>query len=195
MRPCSLPDCARPHRRNGLCDMHDRRMKRTGTTDSPVKSLAERFWAKVDKDGPVIRPELGKCWVWTGATKDGGYGVIRPSGQRSGPPAKAHRVSAEFAGMDVAGRFVLHACDNPPCVNPAHLRPGAPIDNVEDMVSRGRQGRGETSGTNKLTGDQVSEIRELVAAGMLHREVAERFGVARSNVTRIVNRQGWSHVA
>ncbi|QXN74975.1 HNH endonuclease [Gordonia phage Posh] len=195
MRTCSLPDCARPHRRNNLCDMHDRRMKRTGTTDSPVKSLAERFWAKVDKGGPVIRPELGKCWVWTGATKAGGYGVIRPSSQRSGPPAKAHRVSAELAGMDIAGRFVLHACDNPPCVNPAHLRVGHHLDNVDDMVSRDRHVRGSRNGNTHLTESDVAEIRRRAAAGELHRIVAADYGVSRSRVTTIVSRRSWRHVA
>src|SRR4051812_27991288 len=31
------------------------------------RSLADRFWSKVNKDGPVVRSDLGPCWIWTGA--------------------------------------------------------------------------------------------------------------------------------
>lgn len=30
------------------------------------QTYEQRFWAKVDKNGPVVRPELGPCWIWTG---------------------------------------------------------------------------------------------------------------------------------
>ncbi len=198
---CSAPGCEKLAKSRGLCGTHYMRFQRTGLVgtapirDSGVKSLAERFWSKVNKDGPIVRPELGRCWTWTAATNQNGYGVMRPAGQRSGPTVKAHRVSAELAGMDIEGRFVLHACDNPPCVNPAHLRPGAPIDNAADRVERGQQTRGERTGTHKLTEHQVVQIRELVATGMMHKFVAERFGVSRSTVTHIANGRGWTHVA
>jgi hypothetical protein len=44
--------------------------------------LAERFWAKVDKNGPIIRQEIGACWMWTGATPRGGYGQLKITGSR-----------------------------------------------------------------------------------------------------------------
>lgn len=189
MRICSVTSCDRKHRRNGLCNMHDIRMKRTGTTDSPVRSQEDRFWAKVAKRKP------SQCWLWTGATNERGYGVMRPAGQRSGPPLKVHRYSAELAGMDIVGKFVLHSCDNPPCVNPSHLRPGTNSENVRDMVSRHRHGFGHRNGNAKLTEDDVVEIRRRVAAGELHRVVAADYGVARTRVTTIVGRKDWRHVA
>ena len=86
-------------------------------------SLESRFWSKVRKLGP------GDCWPWLAATNEHGYGVMRPEG--TGPTVKAHRVSALLDGRDPAGRVVLHSCDNPPCVNPAHLVVGDQADIIE----------------------------------------------------------------
>lgn len=88
-----------------------------------------RFWAKVDRSGDG-------CWLWTASTDQGGYGQFQ-IGRR---PFKAHRISWELANGPVpAGLWVLHSCDNPPCVNPAHLRPGTPADNMADQLERNRR--------------------------------------------------------
>lgn len=189
-RSCSVQGCARPYKGRGLCELHLGRLRRTGSTDDPQpKSLAERFWAKVDKRGP------DECWLWTAAVNEHGYGVMRPEGQRTGPTVKAHRVSLMLAGVDIEGRFVLHACDNPPCVNPAHLSPGDHHGNVADMMSRQRQARGSRNGEAKLTEQQVAEIRRRAAAGELQRNLAVEFCVSPPTISRIVHREGWRHVA
>lgn len=164
-------------------------MKRTGTTDAPPKkTFAARFWAKVDRRGP------DDCWPWTTATNEHGYGVMRPEGKRSGPTIKAHRVSLMLAGVEVDGQLIRHSCDNPPCVNPAHLSVGTHADNSADMVSRDRQARGSRSGVSKLTEQQVTEIRTRAAVGELHQVLAADFGVSRPTISRVVNRKGWLHV-
>jgi hypothetical protein len=55
--------------------------------------------------------------------------------------------------------------------------------------------RGETAGNVKLTEENVREIRRLAVIGLMHKEIAELFGVGRKNITKIVNRQRWKHVA
>lgn len=107
------------------------------------RPLADRFWEKVNKDGPVPAhcPELGPCWLWTASTNKAGYGKI---GSGAGGPAEqtllAPRVAWELTNDPIpAGLLALHHCDNPPCVNPAHLFLGTSRDNTQDMIAKGRR--------------------------------------------------------
>lgn len=88
-----------------------------------------RFWDKVDKSG--------ECWVWLSATHSQGYGLFKTGHNTQN---YAHRVVwvLEY-GPIPEGAFVCHSCDNPPCVRPEHLFLGTAADNMQDMVSKGRQ--------------------------------------------------------
>lgn len=90
-----------------------------------------RFWKHVERRGAT------DCWEWTG-NKDGrGYGSL--SGGSGSSPVKAHRLSYELANGPIpTGLVVRHSCDNPICVNPAHLEAGTQKENIHDMVVRGR---------------------------------------------------------
>ena len=90
------------------------------------KPLDFGFWEKVDKHAE------GGCWVWTGTRQVFGYGI-------SLRYRLAHRVSWEIANGPIPdGLWVLHRCDNPPCVNPAHLFLGTQTENMRDMTAKGR---------------------------------------------------------
>ena len=155
--------------------------------------LAVRFWPKVDKDGPTLRPELGPCWLWTGMRASNVYGVIRAGGG-SRAPLGAHRVSWRLHyGDDLGERWVLHHCDNRPCVNPSHLFIGTPLDNVIDMVSKERQGRGAAINTARLTEAQVREIRQRLAAGERQNSLAQEFRVAVTTISNVHRRLTWKH--
>jgi hypothetical protein len=89
----------------------------------------ETFWAKADKSGGPTA-----CWPWMGKRSRDNYGVAYNGGH-----VLAHRVAFAIAtGLDAGDRFVLHTCDNPPCVNPAHLYAGTALDNARDRDARGR---------------------------------------------------------
>lgn len=80
----------------------------------------ERFWLKVDKNGPIIRSDLGPCWTWLGAKGHHGYGRFRVGDKT----VSAHRFAYEIlVGPIPAGLEPDHLCRNPACVNPGHLEP------------------------------------------------------------------------
>jgi hypothetical protein len=167
------------------------------------KPVAERFWSKVDRNGPTQPhcPELGNCWVWTAGTTSGRYGKFRlPHGH-----VAAHRMAWELERGPIAdGLWVLHRCDNIKCVRPSHLFLGTPVDNVNDRDRKGRgaKGRrisdamppehGELNPAAKLTEIQVLEIR---AAQGRQVDIASRYGIDQTTVSRIKLRKGWRHVA
>lgn len=88
----------------------------------------QRFWTKVRKGQPR------ECWLWTASENNEGYGRFRLNGKSR----SAHVVSWLFAHGDTAGMCVLHKCDTPLCVNPAHLWLGTHADNMADMAAKGR---------------------------------------------------------
>jgi hypothetical protein len=95
--------------------------------EGPTISLDERFWSKVVKSNG--------CWLWKGATSRRGYG----SATINGSSVATHRISYEaHVGPIPDGLYVLHSCDTPACVNPAHLRVGTSLDNARDRAERGR---------------------------------------------------------
>ena len=161
--------------------------------DMPQRTipLVDRFWSRVDKSGD--------CWIWTAARTFGGYGVIRDVG-KDGKIIRAHRLSWELHNGPIpAGIEVCHRCDNPPCVNPAHLFLGTHQDNVTDTVTKGRASgggaRGESHGRAKLTDAQVLAIRAAHAAGAAsQRQLAREYGVDRRAIHFIVTRQHWTHI-
>lgn len=154
-----------------------------------------RFFAKVNKNGPV-HPTLGtNCWVWTGGLDKDGYGRVLVNGLS----CRAHRLSWEVKNGEAGDLSVLHKCDNMVCVNPAHLFLGTQADNCADMVSKGRQSacRGEDNPKAKLTDDLVREIRRrhaLGGRGNGYRALSREFGVSHPVVFYVVKRKVWRHV-
>jgi hypothetical protein len=150
---CSVAECGRHGRlARGWCLTHYERWRQHGTTDNPKLAMPEeRFWSKVDKSGPVPirRPELGPCWVWTGARNAGGYGLFvvgelsAIGDKRRRKTALAHRWGYErFVDPIPTGLEPDHLCRNPPCVNfQSHLEP---VTHRENML------RGETVGARNV---------------------------------------------
>lgn len=125
------------------------------------------------------------------------YGIVRHEGRA----ARAHRVAyCQAHGLklsDIAGLTVRHKCDNPPCVNPAHLELGTHTDNMRDMAARGRnrQPKGTRNAKAKLTEQDVQDVRAMLAAGISQRKVAANFSIDKSVVSRIKTRKIWGHLS
>lgn len=181
--------------------------------------MSQRFWQKVDKAGPVPEhcPELGPCWIWTGARLPAGYGRIANS-EPAGPRVlNAHRVSWEMAhGSIPDGSHVLHRCDVPRCVRPDHLFLGDQAANVADMVAKGRHGAHVLSASEQAakhwavppkrieqhvpkrglasSGRRREAIR-LTLEGMGATEIARTLGVSRARVYQLLAEAHAQHLA
>ena len=162
----------------------------------PVKAkpLSERLWRSVDKNGPVMSGMDSQCWVWTLKSKtSAGYGLIGAQGGRRGGVIRTHRASWEVThGTIPNGLWVLHKCDNPPCVRPEHLFLGDRKANVDDMMAKGRAARncGEKNPRHKLTDAQREEVRALHAEGIGYRRLSRKFGLSKRSIAYIVTGKG-----
>lgn len=147
------------------------------------------FWDRVAK-GP-------ECWEWTGQKHYRGYGLVAIMRVKR----YTHRVAwALVHGPIPPGMFVMHLCDNPPCVRPDHLRLGTPQENSEDMRAKGRaRGNGvqvgQGRGVPKLNPDQVREIRRRMAEGEPRKVIAAAYGVSVATIKGIAAGRAWSRVA
>ena len=132
------------------------------------RDVSARFWMSVTKD------ESG-CWLWTVAA-NGGYGHLKRAGKR----LLAHRVSWEIHnGAIPDGLWVLHRCDNPPCVNPAHLFLGTPGDNVLDCVSKGRARK---KGRGVMSDSELAIISAAMERGEGKLKIARALGRTRTAI-------------
>jgi len=162
---------------------------RTCIRPGPYHSFEERFWAKVDKSaGP------DGCWIWLAACRKKHYGEII----RDGKIQSASRVAYELlVGPIPEGLLLRHVvCNNPPCVNPAHLLPGTYQDNADDCTKADRHRRGEQNHTQrKFTAEQVRDIRARCADGMSQKALAKELGVRPPTIGMIVRRKNYRWVS
>jgi len=180
------------------------------------QQIEERFWSKVNKNGPVPAhaPHLGNCWEWR-TSKPNTYGTFW-NGHKI---IRAHRFSYEITtGKIGADQIVMHDCDNPRCVNPKHLTRGTQVKNMKDCLAKGRHQsitkpdwcakgenngtythpetvrKGESVNTAKLVKKDVIKIRELNSTGLNCEVLAHRYRVDPTTIQRIIQRKSWKHI-
>lgn len=124
----------------------------------------------------IVEPSSG-CWVWQGQRYPKGYGKASVSGKR----LRAHRLAWALANGPIPdGMFVCHHCDNPPCVNPAHLFLGTAAENMNDAARKGRLGR-----RRLVSGADVCAIKEALAAGATVRAITQKLGFGRRAIRAV----------
>ena len=153
--------------------------------------VSERvFWRRVHK--------TSTCWLWTGGRKRFGHGAVSIRTIDRRMQTGAHRVAWILANGPIPdGMCVCHHCDNPPCVNPAHLFIGTKSDNTQDAFDKGRikvrPMDGARNPNAKLTGEQVREIRSRYPVES-QCSLARAFGVSQTAIRNIVLGKRWPFV-
>lgn len=174
--------------------------KKSGGQVQPVQPRLDA------KSTPV--PFVG-CRLWYGPSVPRGYGVLSVGGRQ----VYTHRAAWEQRfGAIPSGMFVLHRCDNPACINTDHLFIGTPLDNMRDMIAKGRQdymsnkrrgsdhphvGKGrfknEKNPAAKLTWEQVNQIRARYQRGVTRQvDIARDFGIRQAQVSSILRGESWA---
>lgn len=166
-----------------------------------------RFWSKVRKDGPTVRPDLGPCWLFVGRLDKDGYGTFMVTSPEL--PAKprqrlmrAHRLAffLQTGRLLSADEVLLHVCDTRACCNPSHLRVGTHADNVHDTMRKGRAKfslpapmLGSENPAAKLTAAAARLILKRRTKGQSTSAIAREFGVSTAIVKRVVAGSIWAH--
>ena len=155
------------------------------TTYDPARIAA--FWSNVDIRGH------NECWPWKGAPDGHGYGrfTIAFKVRR-----KAHRIAFELHNGSAPKDHACHSCDNPPCCNPAHLFDGTPLDNMHDMISKGREKHpgnfGKSNGNSKFSDDDVRDIKRRTSIGQeTLSDIARSYNVTAQAISMIKRGKNW----
>ena len=192
-RRCSVVGCDNEYGSNGLCQMHLMRQIRYGNPERETYSKSkllvkkepltdsQRFMKYVQKEND--------CWIWIGGQANG-YGKFRYLGKGMVASRASYML---FNGEIPEGHFVCHTCDDPLCVNPAHLFTGSCQDNVNDKMNKGRHVilRGESHPHAKINEKDVIDIRNSVKT---INSIASKYNISISMVKMIRNGKRWGHV-
>ena len=150
----------------------------------------QRFKTTEEKFSEKYSMQPNGCWEWKVGTK-------HPSFRVDGKCLKASRYIWEKTHNVrlEPKQFVCHHCDNPICVNPAHLFIGSQDDNMKDMAAKGRRkgrGIGEDNGRAKITKEIAEEIKSLYAtSGLSQQKIADKFSISQPHVSEIVRGVTW----
>jgi hypothetical protein len=148
--------------------------------DSRTPGTLEQHWSRYVSDRPV-----NKCWEWQGTKDKDGYGKFCHDKKH----LRGHRASYIIHHGEIPdGLLVCHTCDNPSCVNPAHLFLGDTRMNTIDMIHKSR------GPLQKLNPSDIVEIRKMLAEGYGVEDLAVRYSVHPYTIRRIRNGSRWGHV-
>ena len=176
---------------------NERWLRKLITDDALASSVAARLEAKLDKTSSPTG-----CWLFTAKSRSAfGYGLMfigrdgKTSGNGNSP---THRIAYVLHNkkMPPDGQFVCHACDNPPCCNPAHLFVGTHLDNMADMRSKKRSPdkAGEKASLAIYTSAQVLDVVRLAREGKSSTEIQALLGVDKMFVSRVRSGVAWTSV-
>lgn len=186
---CDVDGCDRRQVALGKCSLHYRRYQRGDDLGAPRLTAKGAPQAFLDAF-LASPPDTDDCVEWPFA-KRSGYGSIASERRQSSAKVVTRVVCEAMYGPPPEGYQACHQCDNPPCINPRHLRWGSPADNATDAKVRGRRPVGEEVWNAKISESTALEILTSPESG---NAISKRLGVDRAMVSRIRNGKAWSHI-
>lgn len=165
-----------------------------------IADLNESLWKKIKgRFMQRVRVDADGCWRWIG-TNNGTYPTFYVLGV--GKLVYAHRLAFELFKEPVIGdNVVMHICDTPLCVNPAHLIQGTQQENMLDKTAKGRAAypgprraaSGVANAAAVIDPTIASAIRAAYVPGETsYRTISQQFGLSKSQVFRIIKGDHWS---
>lgn len=189
---CKIEGCDRKVDSVGMCAAHYRRHRLYGNPfgGGPFRARPGQPRAFLEK---AKTNKSDECLLWPFGHNGAGYGHLEIDGRLT----LAHRLICEaFNGpAPDAKQEAAHLCGNGHlgCITGRHLTWKTRGENASDMSIHGTSMRGEKAHFAKLNAADVVAIREM-APRLSHSEIANIFGVSRSNVAYIIRRSTWRHV-
>lgn len=171
-------------------------------------TVKDRFYAKVDRDGPLMPGMDTPCWRWIGGVDACGYGRFWIEGKVQ----IASRVAWLIERGEIpAGMEVCHRCDNGNCPRFDHLFLGTHAENMSDMRAKGRmfkvadvpKASGDRNGARThpqkmirsgLSEFDVLDIRRRFIDGERQKDLAAEYGIKQSAMSSLVHGHSWSHL-
>lgn len=182
---CSIADCGKPVHAKCLCNAHYLRLLRYG---NPLAGRTQ-VGKTLEFFENVVLPFAGDdCLIWPFSRTDNGYALIWHEGRNF---IVSRLVCERIHGTaPTPEHHAAHTCGrgSDACVTPKHLRWATRTENEADKIVHGTTNRGEQCGSSKLTEADVREIRQMSGT---QREIAEKFGVAQSAISKIMTGATW----
>lgn len=175
----------------------------------PGKADIDRFWRYV----VIGKPD--ECWPWR-TMKRGVFWWRGPNREKyhASSPRLAYRISRN---VGIGPREVVaHSCDWRACCNPDHVCAKSQQENSKEMADRGlhpyqksglfrytrkkwsaagANGPGEANSAHVLTDQMVRQIRREYVRGVTRQvDLAEKFNVGQSTISRVIRGTSWDHV-
>jgi hypothetical protein len=191
---CSVPNC-----RNtlivahGLCDAHYRRQRKHGTPTGGRTPQGEThaFFRDV-----VMVYDGNECLIWPYNRNGTGYGQMSRLGAGSGKKDLVHRKVCEMVNGPAPSpeHQAAHSCGNGRggCCAKRHVSWKTAGGNTADKFLHGTIPRGEKVHNAIMTEAEVIRAREMIASGMMQKEIAAEMGVSKQTINHIRMGNTWS---
>lgn len=191
---CSVKNCNRQALAKGLCHMHYRRKRRTGSVGDSCSLIAGKGLPLKFLKLALKYTDKDSCLIWPYGKGRDGYGQI----VRKGKTQRVSRlICMKIKGKPTPGSpDVLHSCGNGHggCINHHHLYWGSPKQNAIDRIAHGTNAKGEQIANSKLTQLDVIKIKRLQRNGRTDADIARTFNVTRQTIWQIRIGKTWKHV-